>query len=173
MRLNVWIQIRQQHLNNIPRKILLHSVEVTPKTLQLLFNNAISNSEFPDNLKLADVIPVFKKKDRLDKMNYRPVSAWPPVSKMLERLMQKQINEHTKNKLSSYFCGYRNGFRTQYVLLSLIERCKKNLWYKRIWWSNFDGFIESIWYFQSWTISCKTYCFIKWLPAVQSWQIHS
>ena len=93
--------------------------------MQLLFNNAISNSEFPDNLKLADVIPVFKKKDRLDKMNYRPVSAWPPVSKMLERLMQKQINEHTKNKLSSYFCRYRKGFRTQYVLLSLIERCKK------------------------------------------------
>ena len=173
MRLNVWIQIRQQHLNNSPRKILLHSAEVTAKTLQLLFNNAISNSEFPDNQKLADVIPVFKKKDRLDKTNYRPVSVWPPVSKMLERLMQKQINEHTKNKLSSYFCGYRKGFRTQYVLLSLIERCKKNLWYKRIWWSNFGGFIESIWYFQSWTISCKTYCFIKWLPTVQSWQIHS
>ena len=48
--------------NNIPRKILRQSAEVTANTLQLLFNKAISNIEFPENLKLADVTPVFKKK---------------------------------------------------------------------------------------------------------------
>ena len=64
--------------------------------MQLFFNIAISNSEFPENLKLADVTPVFKKKDPLDKTNYRPVSVLPPVSKIFERLMQKQINEHIK-----------------------------------------------------------------------------
>ena len=113
--------------NNIPPKILRQSAEVTGNTLQLLFNNAISNSEFPENLKLADVTPVFKKKDPLDKTNYRPVSVLPPVSKIFERLMQKQINEHIKNKLSPYLCGYRKGFSTQYALLSLIERWKKIL----------------------------------------------
>ena len=86
---------------NIPLKIIRQSAEVTANTLQLVFNNAISNSEFPENLKLA-VIPVFKKKDRLDKANYRPVSVLPPVSKIFERLMQKQINERIKNKLSPY-----------------------------------------------------------------------
>ena len=113
--------------NNFPPKILRQSAEVTANTLQLLFNNAISNSEFPENLKLADVTPVFKKKDPLDKTNYRPVSVLPPVSKIFERLMQKQINEHIKNKLSPYLCGYRKGFSTQYALLSLIERWKKIL----------------------------------------------
>ena len=113
--------------NNIPPKILWQSAEVTGNTLQLLFNNAISNSEFPENLKLADVTPVFKKKDPLDKTNYRPVSVLPPVSKIFERLMQKQINEHIKNKLSPYLCGYRKGFSTQYALLSIIERWKKIL----------------------------------------------
>ena len=53
---------------------------------------------FPENLKLADVKPIFKKKDPLDKANYRPVSVLPPVSKICKRLMQKQINEHIKNK---------------------------------------------------------------------------
>ena len=95
--------------------------------MQLLFNNAISNSEFPENLKLADVTPVFKKKDPLDKTNYRPVSVLPPVSKIFETLMQKQINEHVKSKLSPYLCGYRKGFSTHYALLSLIERSKKIL----------------------------------------------
>ena len=84
--------------NNIPPKILRQSAEVTANTLQLLFNNTISNSEFPENLKLAGVTPVFKKKNPLDKTNYRPVSVLPPISKCFERLMEKQINEHTKNK---------------------------------------------------------------------------
>ena len=108
--------------NNITQKILRQSAEVTANTLQLLFNNAISNKEFSENLKLADVTPVFKEKDPLDKMNYRPVSVLPPISKLFERLMQKQINGHIKNKLFPYLSGYRKGFSTQYALLSLIER---------------------------------------------------
>ena len=107
--------------NNIPPQILRQSAEVTANTVQLLFNNAISNSEFPENLKLADVTQVFKKKDSLDETNYRPVSVLPPVSKIFENLTHKQINEHTKNKLSPYLCGYRKGFSTQYALLSVIE----------------------------------------------------
>ena len=58
--------------NNIPPKILQQSAEVTANNLQLLFNNTISGSEFPENLKLA-VRPVFKKK--------RSVSVLPPVLK--------------------------------------------------------------------------------------------
>ena len=104
--------------NNIPPKILRQSAEVTANTLQLLFNNAISNSEFRENLKLADVAPVFKKKDPFDKTNYRPVS----VFLRFQRLMQKQINEHIKNKLSPYLCGYRKGFIAQYALLSLYQK---------------------------------------------------
>ena len=69
--------------------------------------------------------PFSRKKTALDKTNYRPVSVLSPVSKIFERLMQKQINEYIKNKLSPYLCGHRNGFSTQYALLFLIERLKK------------------------------------------------
>ena len=55
--------------NNIPPKIIWQSAEVTGNTLQLLFNNAISNSEFPENLKLTDVTPVFNKKGPIGKTN--------------------------------------------------------------------------------------------------------
>ena len=51
----------------------------------------------------------------------------PPVSKFFERLIQKQINEQIKNKLSPYLCGYRKDFSTQYALLSFIECWKKVL----------------------------------------------
>ena len=72
--------------NNIPPKILGQSDEVTANALMLLFNNAISNSEFPESLKLPDVRPVFNKKDPLAKTNYRPVSVLPPVSKSFEKV---------------------------------------------------------------------------------------
>ena len=50
-----------------------------------------------------------------------------PLSKMFERLMQKQINQHIKNKFSLYLYRYRKRFSTQYALLSLIEHWKKTL----------------------------------------------
>ena len=96
--------------DNIPPKILRRSAEVTANTF-LLFNNAISNSEFPENLKLADVTPVFKKKNPLDKTNYRLVSVLPPVSNIFERLMQKQI--------ISLFMWIQKGF--QYAVCFIIS----------------------------------------------------
>ena len=125
-------------------------------TLQLLFDKAISYNEFPENLKWADVTTVFKKKDFIEKTNYRPVSVLPPVWKIFERLLQKQINEHIKNKFLPYLCGYGKGFSTQYALLSLIERWKKIL--------DEIGFADAVlmdlskrvWYFKSWIINCKT-----------------
>ena len=91
MKLKVRIQIKQQ-LTTIFLQRTRQSAEVTANTLQLLFNNAISSSEFRENLRLTDVTPIFKEKDPLDKTNYRPVSVLPLVSKIFERLMQEQIN---------------------------------------------------------------------------------
>ena len=50
---------------NIPPKILKLSSDTTTTTLQKLFNETLSNCEFPDKLKLADITPVFEKKKTL------------------------------------------------------------------------------------------------------------
>ena len=80
------------------------------------------NKNFPENLKLANVKPIFKKKDKSFVENYRPVSVLPTVSKIFERIMQKQITDYIGKFISPFLCGYRKGFSTQYALLSLIER---------------------------------------------------
>ena len=43
----------------------------------------LSTGNFPDNMKLADTTPVFKKKDPLKKENYIPVSILSAISKIL------------------------------------------------------------------------------------------
>ena len=58
---------------NIPPKILKSSSEPIVNVLHKLFNETITKGVFPNNLKLADVTPVFKKDDPFDKRNYRPV----------------------------------------------------------------------------------------------------
>ena len=80
------------------------------------------DKNFPENLKLADVTPTFKKKDKTFVENYRPASVLPTVSKIFERIMQKQITDYIRKFLSPFLCGYRKGFSIQYALLSLIER---------------------------------------------------
>ena len=80
---------------------------------------------FSKNLKLADVTPAYKKKDPTLAENYLPVNVLPTVSKIFERIIQKQFSAFIDNFLSPFLCGYRKGFNTQYSLLSLLEKWKK------------------------------------------------
>ena len=59
---------------NIPAKILKDSLSVYAKELTTIINNCLKDGLFPNELKLADVSPVFKKDDDLNKENYRPAS---------------------------------------------------------------------------------------------------
>ena len=55
--------------STIPPKILKVICNAFAETLQNLFNECLIKDDFPDNLKLADITPVFKKKDPLNKEN--------------------------------------------------------------------------------------------------------
>ena len=63
--------------------------------------------QFPENLKLADVTPVFKKEDKNLVKNYRPVSVLPTLPKVFGKVMQNQVINHVNTFLSPYLCGYR------------------------------------------------------------------
>ena len=88
---------------------------------------SIDNNCYPDDLKLAEVSPVFKKKGDLDKENYRPVSALSHVSKVFQRVMYHQIEDFMKDKLSDLLIGFRKNHRTQHCLMNMLERWKKTL----------------------------------------------
>ena len=96
--------------DSIPPKMLKISSEATANILQKLLNDSLEIGMFPDSLKLADITPV--KKDPLNKTNYRPISVLAIVSKLFEKIMQKQINGSISNCLSPYLCDYRKGYNT-------------------------------------------------------------
>ena len=90
-------------------------------------NNCILEAEFPDNLKLAEIFPFFKKGGRLLKNNYRPVSILPTISKIYEEMLYEQMYEYFNNIFSKYVCGFRKGYSTQHCLLFMLEKIKHAL----------------------------------------------
>ena len=60
---------------NIPSKILKSSSEATVNILHRILNETITKGVFPDNLKLTDFTPVFKKDNPFDKKT-RDLSAF-------------------------------------------------------------------------------------------------
>ena len=69
--------------------------------LTKMINSSIRNGCFPGELKAAEVTPIFKKNDDLNKENYRPVSVFSHVSKIIERVMYIQIENFMEDKLSN------------------------------------------------------------------------
>ena len=113
--------------NSIPINNLKDNADITEKSLHKIINDDISNSYFPDKLKIAEISPLFKDKDAMNKTNYRPISILPSISKIYERVIHKQISTFIETHLYTYMCGYRTGYSTQFALLKLVEKWKKSL----------------------------------------------
>ena len=97
-------------------------VEVTsdiyrPAFQQIWNDEILKKCHFPENLKLADITPVFKKEDKNLAKTYRAISVLPTLYKVFEKIIQKHIINLVNTFLSWYLCGYRKGFSTQYTLL--------------------------------------------------------
>ena len=112
---------------DIPFKIIKDNADIFANFILQNFNKCIIDGKFPDQLKKADVSPVFKKGNHNDKTNYRPVSILPSLSKIYERLIYNQINHMTENALSIFQCGFRKKYSTQHALIAMIEKARKIL----------------------------------------------
>ena len=95
---------------NIPTKLLKEVSDICAPALNDIWNNEIITQKcFPNNLKLEDMTPVFKKENASLLKNYRPVSVLPVISKMHERIMQKQNLDHIDNHYLPTYVNIQKG----------------------------------------------------------------
>ena len=107
----------------IPIKALKAAIYECADTLTSIFNTCVvDKSSFPDELKLAEVIPAHKKDATTEKSNYRPISILPVISKVFERLIVKQLEPFVDKFLSKFLCGFRKGYSCQHSLLNMIRK---------------------------------------------------
>ena len=72
-------------------KIIKYANPVISVFLSHLFNLCITTGVFPDSLKIAEVIPIFKKGNTDKPTNYRPISLLSQFSKIFEKLIYNRI----------------------------------------------------------------------------------
>ena len=115
--------------DQISNKTLKKCVYNISDILAYLFNMSVNTGIFPTELKLAVVIPLFKKGDRSNKQNYRPISLLSSISKVFEKCIKKRMLEFLlKNSFfSSKQFGFREGISTEDALLDFYTFIHKGL----------------------------------------------
>ena len=73
--------------NSIPTKILKEFKTELSEPLSDMINVSFNKGIFPDFLKVANVIPIHKKGEKLDPNIYRPISLLSNISKLYEKAM--------------------------------------------------------------------------------------
>ena len=81
------MKITNEGKNNLPIRLLKANKDIFSPVISEIVNQSISTGVFPDQLKIATVIPVFKKGDPTNPSNYRPISLLPFMSKILEKII--------------------------------------------------------------------------------------
>jgi potassium voltage-gated channel Eag-related subfamily H protein 8 len=74
----------------------------------------LSTGVFPSRLKYSIVTPIYKKGDKNNVSNVRPISLLPSVSKILKRVIYKRLMNHllTNNILTNSQFGFRKNAST-------------------------------------------------------------
>jgi hypothetical protein len=80
--------------DTIKPDVIKQTYTVLLEPLNHIVNLSFDQGVVPEELKLATVVPIFKKGDTTLFQNYRPVSVLPVFSKIVERLMYNRLLEY-------------------------------------------------------------------------------
>ena len=78
--------------DNLSPKLIKSISHIISKPITLLINQSFKSGIFPTKLKIAKVIPIYKKGDPKLIENYRPISLLPTISKIFERVAYNQLS---------------------------------------------------------------------------------
>ena len=87
----------------------------------------LSSTSFQDALKIADIIPVYKKQDLSYKIYYRPINLLPIISKIFVKALYSQLKTVTNKIFSPNLCGFKKWHSSKNALLNLLKNWQKCL----------------------------------------------
>ncbi|CAB3992988.1 Hypothetical predicted protein, partial [Paramuricea clavata] len=95
--------------DNVPARLLKETAPVISTSLCTLFNKSLSQGALPEDWKIANIIPVYKKGEKEYAENYRPISLLSIVSKVLERCVFYNIREQLYQVIKTSQHGFTRG----------------------------------------------------------------
>ena len=111
----------------LPVHEIKRSTHVFSKTLAQIYNNCMKHGEFPADLKLGRVTPIYKKDCEQTLGNYRPVSTLPIFGKLFEKLIHKRLYSFLSSNgiLYENQFGFRKNHSTTHALNYSVDYVKK------------------------------------------------
>ena len=88
--------------------------------LEIIFNKSIEVGIFPENMKKADIAPLYKSKDKQECSNYRPISLLITPSKLLEKIVYKRVYQFLEKMEQIFPSQY--GFRTSHSCENAVSK---------------------------------------------------
>ena len=115
--------------DNIPLKIIQYCKIEFSKILSHLNNFSMTEGVFPDHLKVAKIIPVFKAGDAQLVTNYRPISILAIFSKIFEKIVCSRLESYLEqnNILHENQFGFRRKVSTCSALLQLVDKISASM----------------------------------------------
>ena len=115
--------------DNISNNLLKKCKNLLSKPLTDLINSSLNQGIFPDKLKLAKIIPIYKSGDKSKLENYRPVSILSSLAKIFEKIVAKRIVSFfiKHNLFIGNQYGFRRGVSTTTAIIHVLNLLYKNL----------------------------------------------
>ena len=114
---------------SIPIDLLKYLDNEISHILTQLINLSFESGTHPEKLKIAKVIPIFKKGSKLKASNYRPISLLSNINKLFEKVMYIRLLSFLNDQNSFYKLqyGFRAKHSTEHALINLSEQIKESL----------------------------------------------
>jgi hypothetical protein len=108
-------------LDGISTKLLKHTIQEISIPLSHIFNLSTTTGTFPSQLKTSRTVPIFKAGSPLLCDNYRPISLLSTLSKLLEKIVCRQLVAHLEdnNLIYAHQYGFQHNKSTQHNLIQL------------------------------------------------------
>ena len=110
--------------DNIPPKIIQMCNDELCTVFTSIINDSFSLNVFPDDMKKAEITPLFKKNNDMDKNNFRPVSTLTTFDKVFEAIIADQLYEYFNTIFHDMLCAYRKSYSCDHILIKIVDKWK-------------------------------------------------
>ena len=115
-------------MDEISSSLLKEIAPAISKPLTHIINLSLKDGEVPQELKESIIVPIFKDGDRQEANNHRPISLLNSISKILEKIVHKQLYDYMthNNLISDRQYGFQNKASCEHAMMDLLATLERN-----------------------------------------------
>lgn len=116
-------------MDGVSARLLKEAAPIVSGSLAAIINMSITKGIFPNDWKQAKISPIHKEGPKTDPNNYRPISILSTVSKIIEKIIFKQVYDHLNS--NGILNKFQSGFRPLHSTVTALLDATNN-WYLNI-----------------------------------------